>query len=275
RTTHRARVLGLLGDRAEPLLVDAVHRGAQGDVDVVDAQSTVAGLDGHRGVRVDGVGGQSLLLQSAREIHRQAGRLGRGDQLLGTGGSFGLADSTGEGDREPCRVGRVECQRARAGVQSTGPVSGRIACGHVCSFGSFDGGSSVPSPSSPFHGPAGTGWSPFVRVATRPTKSAARSIVWWKNASTGSRVLANCPVSSMPIMPYSWVHAASPLARAAARTPSPSVAATVASWVRSESIGSGSSGCRTSSPRRAPSASTVARTRGTRVAGGIVSCGAR
>ena len=107
----------------------AGHGGAGGQVDAGDA---LAGLEGHVGLGVDGLDGVTGLGQLVGQRHREAGRVRRGDQLLGAGDAVGLLGAGRPADVVRPDPGGVERDAALALEQRALPVGvGGAGGGHA------------------------------------------------------------------------------------------------------------------------------------------------
>src|ERR1700681_761770 len=87
---YRARVLGVLGDLPERILVDTVGAPPDSQLDAADPESARR-IGGQRDVTPDGQRwrGATGRSEQRRELHRIAGRVRGGDELLAAGRAVG------------------------------------------------------------------------------------------------------------------------------------------------------------------------------------------
>src|SRR5450631_546589 len=131
---YRARVLGVLGDLPERILVDAVGGSPDSQLDTADPESARR-IGGQRDVTPDGQRWRAATgrAEQRRELHRITGRVRGGDELLWAGRAVGVVGGPlGEGDL----IGpgaRTEQFESATSILKTACPCGPGAAGRHCS----------------------------------------------------------------------------------------------------------------------------------------------
>src|SRR5690625_4232551 len=135
RLADRAGLLGLAGEVGAPGGVDPLDRAAHGELDPGDAGP---GDEGDRGAGVELGGRGAVLLEHVGELHRVAGSVRGGDELLrGGGATAGLLTAGLPGDVEGSDAGGLQLGGPGAGEQLAVPFGARLVdhgVGHDLSF---------------------------------------------------------------------------------------------------------------------------------------------
>src|SRR5699024_1734638 len=135
RLADRAGLLGLAGEVGEPGGIDPLDRAAHGELYPGDAGP---GDEGDRGAGVELGGRGAVLLEHVGELHRVAGSVRGGDELLrGGGATAGLLTAGLPGDVEGSDAGGLQLGGPGAGEQLAVPFGARLVdhgVGHDLSF---------------------------------------------------------------------------------------------------------------------------------------------